>query len=93
MVATNISLLQVSNFADFKDKDGAVVSVVVADLIDCADATTIYYGITGEISKNDQDRAGGFVSIAAFSNREECMLYAQDLASLRNVPLVDTTVI
>jgi len=92
MVVTNISLIQVSNFADFRDKDGVVVSVVITELIDCIDAVSIYYGITGKISRNDTSQVYDAINIAAFSNREECMIYAKGLANIRNVPLNDTTV-
>ena len=92
MVAINISSIQVSNFADFRGKDGAVVSVVITDLIDCIDAASIYYGITGKISRNDLSQVSDAISIAAFSNREECMIYAKGLAAIRNVPLDDATV-
>lgn len=93
MVVTNISSIQVSNFADFRDKEGAIVSVVVSDLTDCIDAISIYYGITGMIPGNNINQTGEFINIAAFSNREECMTYAKGLATTRNIPLNDATVI
>ena len=93
MVSTNISLIQMSNFAYFQGKDGAVLSVVITDLIDCIDAIAIFYGITGIIPGNDPGQSEDFINIAAFSNRDECMVYAISLANRRNIPLDDITVI
>ena len=93
MTATNISLIQTSNFAYFRDKDGAVLSVAMTDLTDCIDAIVIYYGVTGMILRNDSDHTKEFINIAAFSNRDECMDYAISLANKRNIPLNDITVI
>ena len=93
MVDTDISSIQISNIADFRDKDGSVVSVVITDLIDCIDADAIYYGVTGKIPTASLEHFENVINLAAFSDRDECMLYAKDIAIKRNIPIYDATII